>query len=27
VILSDDDFALDTDCHAWEESLLWDEMA
>jgi hypothetical protein len=27
VILSDDDFALDTDCHAWEESLLWDELA
>jgi hypothetical protein len=27
VILSDDDFALDTDCPAWEESLLWDELA
>ena len=27
LILSDDDFALQTDCHAWEESLLWDELA
>jgi hypothetical protein len=26
VIPSDDDFALDTDCHTWEESLLWDEL-
>jgi hypothetical protein len=27
VVALEDDFLLDTDCHAWEESLLWDELA